>query len=174
MASWRRQRRCSPRRRRLRCHLLFTSAAVGKWNPESQTQPKPTHWPPRLPLQRLLPLLSSSWQLHCLHCTSPVGETGRHCACPCLHYVHGSKTSPPALLCECVWEIGRSVCVRGCRKAKSLQLQLNLLLLLHMHTSNTMLLHVAAAAELRRPTADDRHEVHRKWEDEQESSRARA
>lgn len=64
--------------------------------------------PPKLPLQLAL-LLSSSWQLHCLQCTSPVGETGKpprlHCACPCLHYVQGSKTSwesHQASLCVCM------------------------------------------------------------------------
>lgn len=136
MASWRRQR-C---RRRLRCHLLFTSAAVGKWSSHPATPHRQYHTPPPPKATKILPshplplwlLLSSSWQLHCLQCTSPVVEAGKasavHCACPCLHYVHASKTSRLALVfvavCVCV-----PVCVWGCRKAKSLQLQLNLLLL---------------------------------------------
>jgi len=86
------------------CYLLVqplvneaTPQATPKCHPAAS---QPPHHP--LPLQPLL-LLSSSWQLHCLQCTSPVGEA-LHCACPCLHYVQGSKTSPPALTCVCVCE----------------------------------------------------------------------
>lgn len=97
------------------CYLLvqpLVNEAATQQHPIANTTPPPpkaTKILPSHPLPLWL-LLSSSWQLHCLQCTSPVGEAGKasavHCACPCLHYVHASKTSRLALVfvavCVCV------------------------------------------------------------------------